>query len=42
MPVLPSGGVPLLPSPAKQNNLKLSSKKIYRSEIVSLIHEVQN
>jgi dihydrofolate reductase len=42
MPVLLGGGVPLLPPPAQQTNLKLSGHKVYRSGIVSLVYEVQN
>jgi dihydrofolate reductase len=41
MPVLLGAGVALLPSPAKQTKLKLSTRKIYRSGIVSLVYEVQ-
>ena len=42
MPVLLGGGVPLLPPPAQRARLKLSSQKIYRSGIVSLVYEAQN
>ena len=40
MPVLLGDGVKLLPTPAAQTTLKLSSQKIYRSGIVSLRYEV--
>jgi len=36
IPVLLGGGIPLLPSPAKRTQLKLTSHKIYRTGIVSL------
>jgi dihydrofolate reductase len=42
IPVLLGAGIPLLPSPAHQAKLKLSTQKIYRSGIVSLVYEVQN
>ena len=42
MPVLLGGGVPLLAPPSQRTVLKLSSHKIYRSGIVSLIYDVQN
>jgi dihydrofolate reductase len=42
MPVVLGAGIPLLPPPAQQSRLKLTSHKIYRSGIVSLIYEVQN
>jgi dihydrofolate reductase len=42
MPVLLAAGVPLVPPPAQQSRLKLSSHRIYRSGIVSLVYEVQN
>ena len=41
MPVLLGKGIALLPSITKQNKLRLSSHKIYRSGIVQLIYEVQ-
>ena len=41
MPVLLGKGIALLPSITKQNELRLSSHKIYRSGIVQLIYEVQ-
>jgi dihydrofolate reductase len=40
IPVLLGGGVPLLPSPAHQTRLKLSSHMVYQSGLVSLIYEV--
>jgi dihydrofolate reductase len=42
MPVVLGAGVPLLPPPAQQSRLKLTSQEIYRSGIVSLVYEVQN
>jgi len=36
IPVLLGGGIPLLPSPASQMKLKLSSHKVYKTGIVSL------
>ncbi len=41
MPVLLGSGIPLLPSPAHQAQLKLRSHKIYRSGIVSLVYDVR-
>jgi len=41
MPVLLGAGVALLPSPAPQTTMKLSTHKIYRSGIVSLVYEVK-
>jgi dihydrofolate reductase len=41
VPVLLGGGVALLPPPAQQTKLKLSSHKVYRSGQVSLIYDVQ-
>jgi dihydrofolate reductase len=41
MPVLLGGGVPLLLPPSQRTMLTLSSHKIYRSGIVSLIYDVQ-
>jgi dihydrofolate reductase len=40
VPVLLGAGVKLLPPPPQRARLKLSSHKIYRSGIVSLIYEV--
>lgn len=40
MPVLLGDGVRLLPNPARQTKLKLTSQRIYRSGIVSLAYEV--
>jgi dihydrofolate reductase len=36
IPVLLGGGIPLLPSPAKQAKLKLTSHKIYKTGIIML------
>ena len=41
IPVLLGGGVPLLPSPADQTKLKLTSHKIYKTGIVSLDYAIQ-
>jgi dihydrofolate reductase len=40
IPVLLGAGIPLLPSPAHQSKLKLTSHKVYRSGIVSLFYAV--
>ncbi len=40
MPALLGGGVRFLPSPSVQSRLKLSSHKIYRSGIASLVYQV--
>lgn len=40
-PVLLGEGVPLLPPPAKQANLKLTDHKVYKTGIVSLRYTVQ-
>jgi dihydrofolate reductase len=40
VPVLLGGGIPLLPPPAQQTKLNLSSHKVYRSGLVSLIYDV--
>jgi dihydrofolate reductase len=42
MPVLLGGGVPLLPPPSPRTDLALSSHRIYRSGIVSLVYDVRN
>jgi len=42
IPVLLGRGVPLLPSPAQQTKLNLSSHKIYRSGLISLIYNIQH
>jgi dihydrofolate reductase len=42
VPVLLGDGVKLLPPPAQQTKLTLSSHKIYRSGRVALIYEVQH
>ena len=41
MPVLLGGGIPLLPPPAKQTQLKLTGHKVYKTGIVSLEYTVQ-
>ena len=41
MPVLLGGGIPLLPPPAKQAKLKLTSHKVYKTGIVSLEYAVE-
>ena len=41
MPVLLGGGIPLLPPPAGETKLKLTSHKIYKTGIVSLEYEIQ-
>ncbi len=41
MPVLLGGGTPLLPVPAKQVKLKLTSHKVYKTGIVSLEYAVK-
>ncbi len=41
IPVLLGGGIPLLPSPAKQAKLKLTSHKVYKTGIVSLEYAVK-
>ncbi len=41
MPVLLGGGIPLLPSPAKQAKLKLTSHKVYPTGIVGLEYAVK-
>jgi dihydrofolate reductase len=42
VPVLLGAGVSLLPAPAQQTKLTLSSHRIYRSGLVSLIYDVQH
>ncbi len=42
MPVLLGGGVPLLPHPAHQAKLVLTSHRIYKTGIVLLEYAVQN
>jgi len=42
MPVLLGGGVPLLPHPAHQAKLVLTSHRIYKTGIVLLEYTVQN
>jgi dihydrofolate reductase len=41
VPILLGGGIALLPHPAQETKLKLSSHKVYRSGQVSLIYDVQ-
>jgi dihydrofolate reductase len=41
IPVLLGGGIPLLPHPAKQTKLKLTSHKVYQTGTVSLEYRVQ-
>lgn len=41
IPVLLGGGIPLLPSPARQTKLKLTGHKIYKTGIVALDYAVQ-
>jgi dihydrofolate reductase len=41
IPVLLGGGIPLLPSPAKQAKLKLTGHKVYKTGIVSLEYGVK-
>ncbi len=40
VPVLLGGGIPLLPTPAKQAKLKLTGHKVYESGIVSLEYAI--
>jgi dihydrofolate reductase len=40
-PVLPGGGIPLLPPPAKQANLKLTAHEFSKTGIVTLHYAVQ-
>ncbi len=42
IPVLLGGGVPLLPSLPRRTTLALSTHRIYRSGLVSLVYEVQH
>jgi dihydrofolate reductase len=41
IPVLLGGGIPLLPHPARQTKLKLTSHKVYQTGTVSLEYTVQ-
>lgn len=41
IPVLLGGGIPLLPPPAKQTKLNLTSHKVYKTGIVSLEYTLQ-
>lgn len=41
IPVLLGGGIPLLPHPAKQAKLKLTSHKVYKTGIVALEYAVK-
>lgn len=38
IPILLGGGIPLLPAPAKQAKLKLTSHRVYKTGIVSLTY----
>jgi dihydrofolate reductase len=40
IPVLLGGGIPLLPSPAKQANLQLTGHQVYPTGIVTLAYSV--
>jgi dihydrofolate reductase len=40
-PVLLGGGIPLLPPPAKQANLKLTAQEVSKTGIVTLRYAVQ-
>jgi dihydrofolate reductase len=42
IPVLLGAGISLLPPPARQTKLKLTSHKVYRSGTLSLAYEVQH
>ncbi|MBA2564162.1 MAG: dihydrofolate reductase [Gemmatimonadetes bacterium] len=42
IPVLLGGGIPLLPSPARRTELKLTGHKVYGTGIVTLEYAVQN
>ncbi|HEY3026010.1 MAG TPA: dihydrofolate reductase family protein [Pyrinomonadaceae bacterium] len=41
IPVLLGGGIPLLPTPARQTKLALTSHKVYQTGIVSLEYAIQ-
>jgi dihydrofolate reductase len=41
IPVLLGGGVPLLPSPARQTKLKLTRNRVYKTGIVSLEYAIE-
>jgi dihydrofolate reductase len=41
MPILLGGGMPFLPAPTRQRNLKLIGQKIYKTGIVSLEYSVE-
>ncbi len=41
IPVLLGGGIPLLPSPARQTKLQLTGHKVYKTGIVSLQYEIK-
>ena len=41
IPVLLGGGIPLLPPPARQAELKLTGHKVYKTGIVSLQYTVK-
>ena len=40
-PVILGGGIPLLPAPSKQANLKLTGHNVYKTGIVSLRYAVK-
>ena len=42
VPVLLGAGIPLLPAPARRARLNLTSHRIYRSGLVSLIYNVEH
>jgi dihydrofolate reductase len=42
VPVLLGAGIPLLPAPARRAGLNLTSHRIYRSGLVSLIYNVEH
>jgi dihydrofolate reductase len=42
VPVLLGAGIPLLPAPARRATLNLTSHRIYRSGLVSLIYNVEH
>ena len=41
IPVLLGGGIPLLPTPAKQTKLTLTEHKVYQTGIVSLVYSTK-
>jgi dihydrofolate reductase len=42
IPILLGGGIPLLPSPAKQANLQLTGHRAYPSGIVALVYSINS